>query len=312
MWSFAMYFADDQEHFEYDAWESHGSAAERRAYPYLESLLSFLELDCTQVQFQLQEISTHWGSFFSTGNMAWADRAMQKMGELAAQHIYFQLPYLQWFSSKADGSLTPEMTTELLRLSEQLPVYQRQAQAFLERVLDIDEVGRETQQNARRQYHSEGPRDPALFSFRTIPVDFGPVNAELCGPILRPNTVRDLIDFSLRECVTSGTPVRRCRNCGRYFPLTGRVTAEYCGRPNADRKPCRNTGAATKWTENRKDDMVFKEYRREYKRHFAWIKAGKLSAEEFGVWSKKAQAKKKDCEDGKLSLDEFKAWMKNS
>ena len=128
----------------------------------------------------------------------------------------------------------------------------------------------------------------------------------------QPNTIRDLIDFSLRECVTSGTSVRRCRNCGRYFPLTGRVTAEYCERPNADRKPCRNTGAVQKWTENRKDDVVFKEYRREYKRHFAWIRAGKLSAEEFADWSKRAQAKKKDCEDGKISLDDLKTWMKNS
>ena len=164
----------------------------------------------------------------------------------------------------------------------------------------------------RSRYLFDGPRDPALFRFQTIPVSFGPVDEELCGPILHPDTIRDLIDFSLRECVTSGIPVRRCRNCGRYFPLTGRVTAEYCERPNADRKPCRNTGAVQKWTENRKDDAVFKEYRREYKRHFAWIRAGKLSTEDFAAWSKRAQAKKKDCDDGKLSLDEFKEWLKNS
>ncbi len=182
----------------------------------------------------------------------------------------------------------------------------------MERVLDIDQVGRETQRNTRSQYLFEGPLDPSLFRFQTIPVNFGPVGAEACGPILQPNTVRDLIDFSLRECVMSGIPVRRCRSCGRYFPLTGRVTAEYCERSNASRKPCRNTGAVLKWTKDRSEDLVFKEYRREYKRHFAWIRTGKLSAEEFADWSKRAQAKKKDCDDKKISLDEFKEWLKNS
>lgn len=312
MWTFTMYFADDQEYFEYDPWGYHGSAATQRTYPYQESLLSFLELDCTQVQHQLQQISTHWDAFFSSGEMVCADNAMQKMGALTAQHIYFQLPYVQWFARRADGTLIPEMAEELHQLSAQLPMYQSQAQTFLERVLDIDKVGRETQQNARSQYSLDGPHDPTLFAFQPVPVSFGPVSAELCGPILHPNTIRDLIDFSLRECVVSATPVRRCRNCGRYFPLTGRVTAEYCERPNADRKPCRNTGAVQKWTENQKDNLAFKEYRREYKRHFAWIKAGKLSAEEFAAWSKRAQGKKKDCEDGKISLDEFKVWLKDS
>lgn len=204
------------------------------------------------------------------------------------------------------------MTKELLRFSEQLSMYQRQAQTFLERVLDIGQVGRETQQNTRRQYLFDQPRDPDLFRFEAIPVSFGPVDSDTCGLILQPNTVRDLIDFSLRECVMRDIPVRRCRNCGRYFPLTGRVTAEYCSRPNSERKPCRNTGAALKREDSRKDNAVFKEYRREYKRRFAWIRTGKISEEDFSAWSKKAQSKKKECDDEKISLDEFKAWLKNS
>ena len=57
---------------------------------------------------------------------------------------------------------------------------------------------------------------------------------------------------------------------------------------------------------------VFQEYRREYKRHFAWIKAGKISEEQFADWAKRAKAKKKDCDAEKITLDEFKAWLKNS
>lgn len=312
MWNFKMYFGDGQEHFVYDPWSCSGAAGTENSYPYLESLLSFLELDCTKVQSMIQEILACWDHFFSAGDTVYADNAMGKMGELAALHIYFRLPYLQWFTRKAEGTLDPEMTKELLQLSEQLPAYQHQAQTFLEQVLDIDRVGRETQENARGKYGPEGPRNPELFPFQTVPVSFGPVSSEACGPILHPGTVRDLIDFSLRECVMRGIPVRRCKNCGRYFPLTGRVTAEYCERPNADRKPCRNTGAVQKWEEGRKDDLVFKEYRREYKRRFAWIRAGKLTEDEFTAWSKRARDKKGECDQGYITLEEFSDWLKNS
>ena len=57
---------------------------------------------------------------------------------------------------------------------------------------------------------------------------------------------------------------------------------------------------------------MFQEYRREYKRHFAWIKAGKISEEQFADWAKQAKGKKKECDAEVISLDEFKAWLKKS
>ena len=46
-------------------------------------------------------------------------------------------------------------------------------------------------------------------------------------------------------------PVRRCRSCGRYFLITGRITAEYCSRLSASRKLCRSTAPVQKWAESR-------------------------------------------------------------
>ena len=40
-------------------------------------------------------------------------------------------------------------------------------------------------------------------------------------------------------------------------------------------------GAFQQWTLKQADDPVFKVYRREYKRRFAWIKAGRISDSEF-------------------------------
>lgn len=111
-------------------------------------------------------------------------------------------------------------------LPAQLKVYQEQAQMFLDRTLDIDQVGREVRQNTKAAYFFDQPHDTALFHFEPIPVSFGVIRNGGCGKSLCPNTIRDLIEFSLRECVQREIPVRRCRSCGRYFPITGRVTEE--------------------------------------------------------------------------------------
>lgn len=57
---------------------------------------------------------------------------------------------------------------------------------------------------------------------------------------------------------------------------------------------------------------MFKAYRREYKKRFAWIRSGLLAQEEFYAWSEKAREKKAECEEGKISFDEFTRWMANS
>lgn len=121
---------------------------------------------------------------------------------------------------------------------------------------------------------------------------FEPLNEDTCGPVLWPNTIRDIIDFSLRDLVTRGTPIHRCKNCGRYFPLTVRVSAEYCERPTTAGRVCRATASASKWVEERKNNKVFREYHREYKRQFAWIKAGKIKSGDFYAQSEQTNAKK--------------------
>ena len=236
---------------------------------------------------------------------------MQLLGELSEKHVYFKLLYLQWFWRKANGSIRPGTTEEMRQLPEQLSLHQKQAQKFVENILDVDQVDRDVQKNVREHYVFDQPCNTELFCFQPIPVSFGPVGKDTCGTILYPNTIRDLIDFSLRDCVEKNIPVRRCKNCGRYFPIIGRITAEYCSRPQPSGKLCRNIAPVQKWAKNSKKDLVFSEYRREYKRHFSWIKAGKISAEEFAVWAKQAKAKKHECDAEKISLDEFKQWLKN-
>ena len=107
--------------------------------------------------------------------------------------------------------------------------------------------------------------------------------------------------------------VRRCKNCGRYFAQTGRVSAEYCERPvPRGEQVCREIGAFKQWTKKQLDDPTFKAYRKEYKRRFAWIKAGRISDEAFYAWSEQARAQKKECDEGTIALEDFQRWLKES
>lgn len=312
MWTFKMFFQDDGEFFEYDPFGFQGAAGTEKALPFLESLLSFLELAPEDWEPLVQQAAPNLEQFFSTGDATYSDHMMQTLGELGARHIYFQVLYLRYFERRVTKSLEPQMAEELRQLPTQLKAYQRQAQLFLERILDIDQVGRAVQQNTKGVFFFDQPRDDSLFRFEPIPVSFGIIKNGDCGEILYPNTIHDLMDFSLRECVRREIPVRRCRNCGRYFPITGRITAEYCSRPSASGKLCRSTAPVQKWAESRRSDKVFQEYRREYKRRFAWIKSGKYTEEQFAAWHKAAKARKKNCDREVISLDEFKAWLKDS
>ena len=311
MWNYKMHFLEDGEFFEYDTFGGQGSTAAQIALPYLESLLSFLEMDCAEWEPLIQQTCEDLKQFLATKD-AYTDQMMRALGKLSEKHVYFKLLYLQWFWRKASGSIEPGMTEEMLQLPEQLSLCQKQAQKFVENILDVDRVDRDIQKNVRANYVFDQPRDADLFCFKPIPVSFGPVGEDDCGTILYPNTIRDLIDFSLRDCVAKSIPVRRCRNCGRYFPIIGRITAEYCSRPKPSGKLCRNIAPVQRWAKNSKKDLVFSEYRREYKRHFAWIKAGKISEEQFAAWAKQAKAKKHECDAEEISLDEFKAWLKDA
>ncbi|WP_417087484.1 DUF6076 domain-containing protein, partial [Hungatella effluvii] len=240
------------------------------------------------------------------------------LGDLGSRHIYLHLLYVRWFERFGRMGITQDrgsredqqMLEELQSLPKQLPLYQQQVQRFFDLVLDVDKAGRDPQQQASAHYLYDAPKDPSLFSFRPIPLSFEPVEPGRCSPVLYPLHISDMIDYSLRSCVERGITVRRCKNCGRWFPQTGRVSAEYCERPVAsDQQTCREAGAFQQWTKKQSDDPVFKAYRKEYKKRFAWIKAGRITDEQFYAWSEQAREMKKKCDREVITLDEFKDWL---
>ena len=49
MWYAKMYFSEKKEFFQYDAAGTQGAPSVSRELPFLESLLSFLEMDCEEL-----------------------------------------------------------------------------------------------------------------------------------------------------------------------------------------------------------------------------------------------------------------------
>ena len=265
----------------------------------------------------LKRISGNWEKWITADDRDAVTVAMMDLGDLKQRHIYFQLLYTRCYNRisnpnrKRGDTEDQQILTELQDVTIQLPQYQKQIQKFFELVLDVDQAGRDPQKQAWKNYHQNEPRDPELFQFRPIPVSFEPVEEGRCSPVLYSASIPDMIDYSLRTCVERRITVRRCKNCGRYFPQTGRVSAEYCERPVPEgQQRCREIGALKQWTLRQANNDAFKAYRREYKKRFAWIKAGRITNQQFYDWSERARAEKDKCEQGLISQKEFEDWLK--
>ena len=321
MWYAKMYFSGKKEVFQYDAAGIQGVPSTERELPFLESLLSFLEMDWDELTPSLRKIANSWERLIAEDDRQAGTDAMVELGAIKDRHIYLELLFVRWFDRFArigicddrGGVEDRQMLEELRRLPKQLPLYQSQVRRFFALVLDVDSAGRDPQQQAAQNYLYDMPKDPDLFQFRPIPLSFEPVEPGRCSSVLYSAGIADMIDYSLRSCVERGVTVRRCKHCGRWFPQTGRVSAEYCERPVAKgQQTCREAGAFQQWTKKQSDDPVFKVYRKEYKRRFAWIRAGRISDTDFYAWSEQAREMKKKCDRDVITLEEFTEWLKHS
>lgn len=152
-----------------------------------------------------------------------------------------------------------------------------------------------------------------VFRFRPQKMSYELMFRETFAEVLCPDTVYDLIDYHLRECLKREIRMRQCKNCGRLFAVTGHGGTEYCDRPADDKgRTCKEIGAFRVWEKSKSTDETFKVFRREYKKRFAWIKAGRITKDEFYDWSERAREKRDECDAGKLTLEEFEMWLRQS
>jgi len=126
------------------------------------------------------------------------------------------------------------------------------------------------------------------------------------------DTLDDLLSYELYHTLKSDLLLRKCKFCGEFFIVRGRIDMEYCERvKKGESKPCSLIGATRSYWGSKADDPIHVAFQKAYKRNHSRQRVGKMTQTEFYEWSEEARQKRGECEAGRLSLDEFTAWLGN-
>ncbi|MEY8261651.1 DUF6076 domain-containing protein [Oscillospiraceae bacterium 50-60] len=316
-YTFKTYIANRREYFCY----GQNTSLTKKDFPFPESLLKLLRLDIWRYEPLIKKMEKALLRFYQTKAPQDANIVFAGLDELAEAHIYFQQLRLDWMQrfeqvARVEDSALPELLPrkDLTYIPSTIDAMQKQIQRLFQSVLDIELGKKASVQDLMASYYNRERSDTLnTFQFRTLPLKFEPVDSRTFTEVLYPETVYDLIDYFLRECVQREQRMRVCKNCGLYFAVKGRGTAEYCDVTTDEKgRICKEIGAFVHWSQSKEDDEIFKVYRREYKKRFAWTKTGRISSTTLYAWGEKAREKKAECEAGKITLEEYQEWLKNS
>lgn len=309
-YKFKTCIIDGQEQYDIIAASHQDHLTDARSIRFPGSLLSFVDIEMSEITPLFSEIGLK--CLPEEQSTASVDKILRALDTLADHHIYFEVFRQEWTDRigqcRPTGSLQKRWRRETQHMVKNLVELQSQIKDFFSQVLDIDGKGGSVPERMTAYAKME-----SAFQFCPQTVHYEIWNNSAFAEVLYPKTMYELISYHLQECVKRRLRFRICKNCGRYFPITGRSTAIYCHRPfGKGGGTCNGVGPVYAWTQKRKSDEVFMEYRREYKRRFAWIKSGRISKDDFYAWSKLALEKKKECDAGTLPCQSFFAWLRQS
>ena len=316
---FRTYIDGGREYYEYtDAADREQTI--KKDFPFPESLMSLLYMDIWELESITKRMDKALMSFYQSRDYDELQIVAAGLNELAPRHICFELLRLDWLERlKMVDSTAPGDFQDLLphkkisHLCSSIDTMQKQIKGLIAQVLDMDGEKRSVSEKMVAYYNAEGGDTLNTFQFQPQTMNFEVIDRKIFAEVLYPRDIYDLIDFHVRECVKREVKMRVCKNCLRYFAVTGKASTEYCGRVcDSKGRTCREMGAINTWTQRKQGDEVFKEYRREYKKRFARINAGRLTKSAFYAWSEEARKKKEDCDNGTITPEEFSRWLKES
>jgi len=127
---------------------------------------------------------------------------------------------------------------------------------------------------------------------------------------LHTESAEDLAYFLLSRCLQADVRFRKCKYCGRYFPVIGRQVNEYCNRLIAgSTKTCKELGYNKLYEKSLYQNPANKEYKRAYKTRNARIRRGLMTREEFNEWADAARQLRDRCLAGEISVEELITWL---
>jgi len=124
-------------------------------------------------------------------------------------------------------------------------------------------------------------------------------------------TLEALLTLEVYEMSSADVRIKRCKNCGRYF-VVGKTNVEYCDRIAAgETKPCSEIGKSRTYAKRLTGgESVMAVYRKAYKTHYARIRSGNMTRDEFDAWKDEATGKREDVEAGRLDFSDYTLWLK--
>ena len=316
---FKTYIDSGREYYEYtDAADREQTI--KKDFPFPESLMSLLYMDIWELEPITKRMDKALMSFYQSRDYNELQIVETGLNELAPRHICFELLRLDWLErlnmvdSTAPGNFQDLLPhKKISHLCSSIDTMQKQIKGLIAQVLDMDGEKKSVSEKMVAYYNAEGGDTLNTFQFQPQSMSFEVIDHKVFAEVLYPKDVYDLIDFHVRECVKREVKMRVCKNCLRYFAVTGKASTEYCGRIcDSKGRTCREMGAINTWTQRKQGDEVFKEYRREYKKRFARINAGRLTKSAFYAWSEEARKRKEDCDSGVITPEEFSQWLKES
>ena len=128
--------------------------------------------------------------------------------------------------------------------------------------------------------------------------------------VLNTRSPEQFYQYVIAQYLQSQVVMKPCKYCHRYFTVRNNYTSEYCSRPiDGSIRTCKAMGAVKLYDKRKNEDPIDRAYKRSYKTHFARIRYGIMTKDEFTEWSKAARAKRDECHAGKITLEEFDAWL---
>lgn len=130
--------------------------------------------------------------------------------------------------------------------------------------------------------------------------------------IIYPTSISDIICYLLVQQIQYNTRYNKCKNCGKYFVLTGHKNTEYCDRFIDDTgRTCKDIGAMASYLNKKNEDPIFKAFNKAYKTKHARIRRGKITHEKFDVWCDNARIMRDKCYNNEIDLDYLAGWLQS-
>jgi hypothetical protein len=87
----------------------------------------------------------------------------------------------------------------------------------------------------------------------------------------------DLLSYEMYHTLKSDLIIRKCKHCGEFFIVRGRIDIEYCDRvKDGETKPCCIIGATRSYWGSKVDDPIYTAFQKAYKRNHSRQRVGKI------------------------------------